>query len=203
MRSPAYAGSFVEVRAEGEGIEGAIYYDRLRVVSDRAEEEDPELELRVRRGGFGGGRSRGGRGRGRARPRKTRINPGAFKFALADKSREIGLLAGREYGKPLASRLAGSLELDDGPDALRFRAERLPGTTYANDLREAIRSRAAMPGAEPLYRLPPPEALGGRAVSTLVEEAPGIYIEEVREAVLTGIAVTLRVARADGDPIGT
>ena len=47
--------------------------------------------------------------RDRGRVRKERFDPGAFAFAVEDETREIHLLAGHSYDRPLASKRAGSL----------------------------------------------------------------------------------------------
>ena len=72
---PAYLGSTVEARAfeirqDGDGLAGAFYYDVDTITSDRA-------EVRA------------------SSTRKSRVRPGAFKFALEDDSREVQLLMGR------------------------------------------------------------------------------------------------------------
>ena len=202
---PAYASSLVELRQDGQGIEGRIYYDRLQVIDHRAAHAGP-VEIR-RRGGrsFGGGRvGRGGRvSRGR-NIRKRTIRRNAFRFTLADANREVNLLAGRSYSQPLASRRAGSLELEDTDDALVFRSARLPDTSWARDLRGAVESGAGTLHAEALYRIPPARALSGPATRVIAE--PGrtdSAIEVVEQANLTAIALVLREPRTDGEPLSS
>ena len=175
---PAYPGSLVEARAfeirqDGDGLAGAFFYDADTVVSDRAE---------VRQ---------------RAGVRKSRIRPGAFKFALEDETREIQLLMGADFDRPLASKLAGTLDLEDGPEALAFRVERLPDTSYVRDFRAQLAAGAAQFGVRPLYRIPPAETVAD-AVSIVPEAGnPGVNIEVVNEAVLTGLAVVSRAPRGN------
>ena len=90
-----------------------------------------DLEIRQRRGGrrgiFGSFKyNRTATVRDRGRRRKETIRSGAFRFALDDDEREINLLFGHSFDRPLASKLRGSLELEDTADALNFRAI-LPG----------------------------------------------------------------------------
>ena len=61
--------------------------------------------------------------------------------AVRDAAREVQLLAGRSYDKPLASARMGSLELEDTDEALRFNVDRLPDTSYARDLRAGMDAR--------------------------------------------------------------
>ena len=95
--SGAYADSLVEARAEirqaGRGIEGSFYYDVDRVTSDRESMEPDSLRLRA--------------------SRKTRVSPGAFAYTLRDPEREVQLLMGPDFGQPLASVQAGTLQLED------------------------------------------------------------------------------------------
>ena len=55
------------------------------------------------------------------RVRKERFASRAFSFALREK-REVHLLSGHEFSKPLASVRAGSLRLSDSAKALSFEA---------------------------------------------------------------------------------
>ena len=174
---PAYLGSTVEarsyeIRQDGDGIQGRFFYDVDTVVSDRAETRQSST-------------------------RKSRVRPGAFKFALEDETREIQLLMGRDYDRPLGSKLAGTLDLDDGPEALAFRVARLPDTSYVRDFRAQLEGGAARFGVAPLYRIPPAEAVAD-AVSIVPEAGnAGVNIEVVNEAVLTGLSIVTRAPRGN------
>ena len=63
--------------------------------------------------------------RDRGRVRKERFEPRAFRFAIEDETRQIDILVGHSFDKPLASRKAGTLEIADGDDGVTFEA-RLP-----------------------------------------------------------------------------
>ena len=56
------------------------------------------------------------------RVRKERFEARAFAFAVASAVREVHLLVGHDYNKPLARKLNGSLILNDSDEALEFRA---------------------------------------------------------------------------------
>ena len=166
-----------EVRAEGDGLTGAFLYNENAIISDRA----AMLELRARGGAV-----------------KQRIMPGAFRFALNDDTREIQLLLGRDYSRPLASRQAGSLELTDGPDALRFRVDRLPETTYVADFRAQQEAGAAVFGVAPMFRIPPSDVVPDALVYAPEPAADGgAIIETVHEAVLTALAIVSRAPRGN------
>ena len=174
--TPAYPGSTVEARVEvrqdGDGIEGSFFYDTDTIIADRAETRQRST-------------------------RKSRVSPRAFEFAIEAPDREINLLLGRRYDAPLASKLRGSLILEDTPTALRFRAETLPDTSYVRDFRAQLSNGAAVYGVQPLYRIPPPETVPN-AVSIIPELGnPGVDIEVVNEAVLTAIALVPRPPRGN------
>ena len=86
--------------------------------------------------------------------RKERFSPGAFAFAIRDQSREINLLAGHSFDRPLASRRGGTLQLAEAPDGVDFSAtlpieEEQP--TWMLDTVKAIRgglARGISPGVK-------------------------------------------------------
>ena len=180
----AYPLSIPTIRAEvrqvgPDGLEGAFFYGVDTVVSDRSAAQDHEE-------------------RQRAGVRKSRVQPGAFRLALEDPGREVSLVLGHSYDQPLASKLGGTLELTDTPEALRFRVERLPSTSYVADFKAQQTSGAAVFGVRPLYRVPPSQTVPD-AVSIIPEPdgEPGVMIEVVNEAVLTGLSIVSRAPRGN------
>ena len=170
---PAYQESTVEARAEvrqdGAGLAGRYPYGQAHVVRDRG-----------------------------PLPRKQRVQPGAFRVTLEDPTREVSILAGRSYDNPLASRLARSVELNDTAEALEFHVPTLPATSWAEDLRRGLAGGLLAYRVQPLYRIPPPEVVPDavrRVPDDTPEAEPGVEIEEVREAVLTALAVVSRPLR--------
>ena len=174
--SEATVEARAELRAEGQGITGAFFYNIPHIISDRAAVDDG---LRIRQA------------------RKSMVSSGAFDFGIQDGTREISLLAGRSYDRPLASRLAGTLELDDTPEALRFSVATLPNTTYVSDLRSEIASGAGTFGVQPIYTIPPESAVAAAVIEVEETGNPGIFIEIVREAILTAIAIVTRAPRGN------
>lgn len=163
------------------------------------------VELEIRQGeGEAGGATIKGRFpynetaivRDRGTVRKERIKPRAFAFAVNDKSREINLLAGHSFDKPLASRGGGTLDLVDTDDALEFVAK-LPSAaerpSWANDAILAMRG-GLVRGVSPGFRVPPAAVVPD--AERLVPEPgnPGVQIREIRAAVLYEISVVSRPA---------
>ena len=169
--TPQYSDSLVSVRAEirrrGRGMGGSFDYSRNRTT------------------------------RSSGRKRKQRVEPGAFKFALEDSSREISLLLGRNYDQPLASKLAGTLRLKDTPKALRFDVDTLPDTSYVRDYRAVVATGAAVFGVDALFRIPPRDVVPNAVEIEPDTENPEVEVEVVHEAVLTALAVVSRQPRGN------
>ena len=138
----SWAPARLEVRAEGRRVGGSLAYRSKGMLST-------------------------GNGRGEnERPLGEVIERGAFEFSLRQVkdpsgTEDIFALAAHDQTAPLASVRAGSLEFDDGKDALAFEAE-LVDTQPARDVLELIRSGVAT-GISFGFMLPPqrrsPEAL--------------------------------------------
>ena len=114
----------LEIRQPGRGrsLTGSFPYGRLAVRSDRG------------------------------RVRKERIGPRAFRFAVEDPEREINLLAGHSFDRPIASKRAGTLKLRDSDEALLFEVPVLPDTPVARQLIEEIEGRSFVPGISPGFQ---------------------------------------------------
>ena len=184
----AYPGSTVEVRARRSGLSGVFNYGRDRTVKDRGKR------------------------------RKSRINRGAFswqmrefeklqgelsdaigesvKAGIRDKMREVQLLAGPDYSKPLASLKAGTLKLRDGPDGLEFDAVKLPDASYAKDLQAGMAAKSADYGVDVLYKIPPRDVVPD-AFEIIPEPGTGVEIEVIKQATLQAIAIVSRAPRGN------
>lgn len=158
-----------------------------------------ELEVRQR---SGGGRELRGRFpynrtatvRNRGRVRKERIRSRAFRFALEDAEREIHLLAGHEYGKPLASRRAGSLRLEDSDAALTFVATLPPAGEQPSWVRDTVRAidSGLMTGISPGFVVPPRDVVPNAETLTPEPGNRGVMIRDVNEALLLELSVVTR-----------
>lgn len=129
-------GGGLELRRQGGGarLSGRFPYNRRAVLSD-------------------GGRS--------GRPRKEVIAPRAFAYRVDRPDEDIHLLLGHSYDRPLASRKAGTLDIQDGDEALTFEAEITPeiaDTTHGRDALAMIGAGLAI-GLSPGFRLPPKRAV--------------------------------------------
>lgn len=96
----------------------------------------------------------GGKGK---RPRKEQFASGAFSYAVEDLERDIHLLSGHSFDRPLASRKAGSLKLNDTAEALEFEAVLGPEIQETSWVRDLLAAFAAglIGGISPGFRVAP------------------------------------------------
>lgn len=122
----------LEIRNEGgeTRLRGTFPYDKRAVLSD-------------------GGRT--------GRPRKESIASRAFAYRVDKPDEDIHLLVGHDYGKPLASRSAGTFDLRDTDQALLFEARISDAMRQVSYVRDALGALSAglIAGISPGFRLPP------------------------------------------------
>jgi len=109
----------------------------------------------------------------------------AFAERVGDAQAEVHLLSGHDFGRPLASRKAGSLTLRDTEAALHFEADipdAVANTTHGRDALALIEARLAV-GLSPGFRL----ASGRDAES--IEERDGAILRTVRRADLHELSI--------------
>ena len=125
--------------------------------------------------------------------RKEVIQPGAFDFAI-DEGREINLLSGHDFAKPLATTRNASLALESTEEALQFSA-RLPTEmpSYMRDTVDMIRAGLAG-GISPGFTV-----AGVPDATEIVPEPgnPGVSIRVVRAALLYELSIVTRPAYPD------
>ena len=97
------------------------------------------------------------RGTGRSgRVRKERFSSRAFAFAInVEPTRKMDLLVGHDFGKPIASRQSGTLQIVDADDAVRFTAQLPPEhltPSWVVDAEKAI-ANGTMTGLSPGFRV--------------------------------------------------
>lgn len=128
--------------------------------------------------------------------RKERILPGAFDFALRDETREINLLFGHSFDRPLASKKQGTLVFEDTAEALTFEASIDPALEEVSHVRDALAMLGSglVTGISPGFRVPPkatvPEA-------EKLDPEPGneaVMIRSILAAVLYEISLVVRPA---------
>ena len=141
--------------------------------------------------------------RDRGSVRKETIAPGAFRYALEDEERPIDLLRGHSFDQPLASRQAGTLELEDSAESLKFRARLPPLREQPAYMRDAVKMTGAglIQGISPGFRLPPASAI--RNPERLLPEPgnPGVKIRQVDHAVLREMSLVTAPAYRGGTVI--
>ena len=170
-------------------------------MTDFAIFEAAELEIRrsgggrVLRGRFNYGSTATIRDRGRIR--KETFEPRAFRFAIEDETRRIDVLSGHDFGKPLASRKAGTLDIEDGDDGVTFEA-RLPDDppSWVIDAERAI-AAGLMTGLSPGFSVPPASAVPDAERLEPEPGNPGVQIRVIRAAVLREFSIVTAPAYAD------
>jgi phage head maturation protease len=187
-------------------------------------------ELEVRRSKRGGRRLKGrfpyGKravlsdgGRNGGRPKKEAFAPKALAFRVEAPDKEIHLLVGHDFNKPLASKLTGTMRLTDTPEALTFEADISPeiaATSYGRDVLAQIDTGLAY-GISPGFRLPPPRAVAKPEIITQEpndgtidedgEPRHGALIRTIVSALLYELSIVTRPAyksssiESDDEPV--
>lgn len=139
----------------------------------------------------------GGKGR---RPRKEQFAPRAFSYAVDDTERDIHLLIGHSFDKPLASRKAGTLALQDSDEALTFEAVLTTEIKQTNWARDFLAGFAAglIIGISPGFRVAPPEVV--EKPEEVEEEDPAegnALIRTIFAAILFELSMVTRPAYAE------
>ena len=121
----------------------------------------------------------------------------AGRFAIEDDSRQIDVLSGHDFGKPLASRKAGTLDIEDGDDGVTFEA-RLPDDPpfWVIDAERAI-AAGLMTGLSPGFSVPPASAVLDAERLEPEPGNPGVQIGVIRAAVLREFSIVTAPAYAD------
>ena len=135
--------------------------------------------------------------RDRGRVRKERFEPRAFRFAIEDETRQLDVLVGHDFGKPIASRKAGTLEIADGDDGVLFEA-RLPDDppSWVVDAEKSI-AAGLMVGLSPGFTVPPASAVPDAERLEPEPGNPGVQVRVIREAVLREFSVVTAPAYPD------
>lgn len=129
----------------------------------------------------------------RGKVRKETILPGAFSYALEDPKREVHLLVGHSFDKPVASKLSGSLHFKDTEDFLEFIAtipEGAERATHITDLLVML-GTGLITGISPGFRVPPLEK-----AEWLDPEPgnPGVFIRVLAQLMLYELSLVTRPA---------
>jgi HK97 family phage prohead protease len=181
------------------------------------ERSEASFEVEVRASPRGGRRLRGrfpynttatlsDGGRNGGRPKKERFSSRAFAYRVNAPDKEIHLLVGHDFDKPLASKLTDSLRLRDRDDALTFEADISPAiaeTSYGRDVLAQIDAGLAY-GISPGFRLPPPRRVA--RPETFEDEghdpARGMFnalIRTINSALLYELSIVTRPAYKESE----
>ena len=132
----------------------------------------------------------------RGRVRKEVITSRAFSYAVDDPVREIHLLFGHSFDRPLASKLGKSLVLRDTAAALFFRATLPPDDEQPSWMRDAVRAVSAglVGGISPGFRVPPADVVPDAEDVVNEPGNEGVGIRLIRAAVLYELSLVVRPA---------
>ena len=175
-----FANGGLELRRKSDGsarIAGRFPYGKRAVLSD-------------------GGRT--------GRPKKEVIAPRAFAYRVDDPKEDIHFLVGHSYDRPLASRAAGTLNIQDTEEALQFEAILSPEMQEVSYVRDFLAGMAAglIMGLSPGFRIPPKRAVA--EAETIEDEghdpangAHNAIIRTVHAALLYEISAVTRPAYSE------
>ena len=113
--------------------------------------------------------------------------------------RNVNLLSGHDFNRPLASMKAGNLKLADSDDALRFEADLPPETRQPSWMRDAVLAieGGLATGVSPGFRIPP-AGTAANAEEIIPEPGnPGVSIRQINQAVLYELSIVSRPAYAE------
>lgn len=172
MSAPVFSGR-LELRDAGDGsrrLTGAFPYNSRAVIHS------------------------GGNGQ---RPRKEVFAPGSLSFAIEDPDRDIHLLVGHDFNRPLASRKARTFLLNDTDDALTFEAiitQEIQASTWWTDFLAAFLS-GLIGGISPGFSVAPRERV--RVPEKTEDENPAegnALIRTIFAAILFELSLVTRPA---------
>ena len=110
--------------------------------------------------------------------------------------RNVDLLSGHDFNRPIASMRAGTLKLTDSDDALSFEATLPAESRQPTWMRDAVLSveGGLAPGISPGFRVPPASAVPN--AEELIPEPgnPGVQIRQINQAVLSELSIVTRPA---------
>lgn len=134
------------------------------------------------------------------RPRKEVIASRAFAYRISKPDEDIHLLVGHDYGQPLASRGAGTLDIKDSDEAVTLEAtitEEMQQVSWVKDLLAAM-TAGLIAGLSPGFRIPPERAV--KDAEKVEEENPALgtaIIRTIFAALLYEISLVTRPAYPD------
>ena len=113
--------------------------------------------------------------------------------------RNIDLLVGHSFDRPLASLIRGTLTVNDTADALTFDAALPPEDEQPAYMKEAVLQLRAklLRGVSPGFQVPPASTVPNAETLTPEPGNPGVMIRDVSQAVLYEMSLVTRPAYAE------
>ncbi|MCY4002500.1 MAG: HK97 family phage prohead protease [Rhodospirillales bacterium] len=187
----------LEVRADRRKLRGSFPYNREATVRDRGKVR----KERFKSGAFGWQMRRFQELQEElAQVIKKAVNDA--RRALLERelaARNVDLLRGHNFDRPLASMLAGSLKVKDTSAALQFEAN-LPenAPSWVDDTMKAV-DAGLLRGVSPGFAVPPASAVAN--AEELVEEPgnPGVQVRQINQAVLYELSLVTRPAYCESE----
>ena len=188
----------LEIRQRGGArvLAGSFPYNRVATVADRGRTR----KERVRSRAFGW------QLRAFARVQQDlndAIAEGAelgIQDALRDElaRRNVHVLAGHDFNKPLGSLAAGTARVVDGDDAVRFEVDLPDEADMPTHMRDAVSMVRAglVGGVSPGFRVPPATVVPNAESLTPEPGNPGVMIREINQAVLYELSLVTRPSYA-------
>ena len=128
--------------------------------------------------------------------RQETFAPGAFSATLREGGPDVHFLLSHDMARPLASRRAGTLAFEDGPDALAFEAT-LPAesmqTTWQRDFMLA-HSQGLLSGLSPGFNVMPKARFPNAESEAANPAFPGTTLRTIRAALLGELSAVTRAA---------
>ena len=181
----------LEIRARGRKLAGSFPYGSTAVVADRGKVRKERIRARA----FSWQLDEFAKLQGQLADVVKEAEDTARAQLLREElaRRNVDLLRGHSFDKPIASMLNGSLRVEDSATALRFEAD-LPANppSWVEDTVRAV-DAGLLRGVSPGFRVPP-RAVVPNAEELVEEAGTGVQIREVRQAVLYELSLVTRPA---------
>ena len=187
----------IEIRRRGGGsvLSGAFRYGRTATISDRGRVRKERIAGRA----FGWQMRRFQELQDELAQSLAESAQEAQRIAAIRQElerRNVHILAGHDFNRPLGSMLAGNARVVDGDDAIRFEVDLPDPADQPSWMADTVRSvRAGLAGGiSPGFRVPPRSAVPDAESLEPEPGNPGVSIRVIRQAVLFELSVVSRPA---------
>lgn len=188
----------LEIRARGSGrtLSGRFPYNRTATVRDRGRVR----KERFRRGAFGWQLREFERLQGEmAEAIKEAVEETISELKQELERRNVHVLAGHSFDRPLGSMLAGSARVVEADDAVKFEVDLPPEERQPSWVKDTVRAieSGLVGGVSPGFRVPPASAIAN--AEELIPEPgnPSVQIRQINQAVLHELSLVTRPAYSE------